>query len=190
MAKLKIFHTQNIATKKAKRHITTTTGKIDEVTALLHLTQLDVNGCEVNIINFIGRHEWNQLLPSLFNENGLMRAGGTKSKLIKSLKKETQVTTDFHLPKSKLKTAAVVETMFAVSQWSFNKGEAFGTIAKRYLHNMQNDIFEVSIFAVTDMTQTVSKLHTTNTGMPSQKKQMLKSVNNMLLLLHKCTKYF
>ena len=36
----------------------------------------------------------------------------------------------------------VVDAMFAVRQWSFHTGETFGAIAKRYLHNMLNDIPE------------------------------------------------
>ena len=69
-----------------------------------------------------------------------MRAGGTKSTLIKALKAETQATTVPHILHDKLQTAVVVDAMFAVRQWSFHKGETFGAIAKRYLHNMLNDI--------------------------------------------------
>lgn len=44
------------------------------------------------------------------------------------------------LPEEQHKTAGVVERMFVVRHWSFHKGETFGAIARRHLHNLLTDV--------------------------------------------------
>ena len=59
--------------------------KSDEVAALLRMTQMVNSGGEVDIVNFIGNNECSKNPPSLYNEDGTMRAAGTKaSPVIKS----------------------------------------------------------------------------------------------------------
>ena len=54
---------------------------------------MNASGGDVDVVNFIGKHECSKVPPSLFNEDGTMRAAGTKSSLVKILKEETEVTT-------------------------------------------------------------------------------------------------
>ncbi len=122
------FHTQNITVKKPKNP-SATTGKSGEVSALLRLTKLAVSGGEVDI-NLIGKHESSNFPPSLFNEDGSMRAGGTKSTLIKALKEGIQVTTVSHLSQDRAQNTCIADATLAVRQWSFHKGQTFGAIAK------------------------------------------------------------
>jgi len=49
----------------------------------------------------------------LFNEDGSMRAAGTKSTLVKALKEETKVSSSPSLPPEERKTAVVVDAMYA-----------------------------------------------------------------------------
>ena len=48
------------------------------------MTQIVASGGEVDIVNFIGNHECSKTPPSLFNEDGKMRAAGTKPVRLKS----------------------------------------------------------------------------------------------------------
>jgi len=95
------------------------TGKSDEVAALLHITQISASGGDVDVVNFIGKHECSKVPPSLFNDDGTMRAAGTKSSLMTILKEETEVTTSDFLPQGDWKTAVVVDVMHTIRHWSF-----------------------------------------------------------------------
>ena len=52
-----------------------------------------------------------------------MRAAGTKSSLVKALKKETKVNSVPHLPQEERKTAVVVDAMYNIQHWSFQRDE-------------------------------------------------------------------
>ena len=69
-----------------------------------------------------------------------MRAVGTKSSLVKTLKDETNVSCATELPTEERKTAVVVDAMHAIRQSSFQQEETFGAIARRYKHNLLNDV--------------------------------------------------
>ena len=138
IVKLNTFHTQNMKQKKS-RGKSSAPGKSNEVTALLRMTQIIASGGELDIVDFIGNHECSDLPPSHFQEDGGMRTG-TKASLVKILKEETKVTSIPDLPQNDKKTAIVVDAMCAIRQWSFHKGERFGTIAERYKHLLLNDV--------------------------------------------------
>ena len=70
-------------------------------------------------MNLIGNHGCIKTPASLFNENGTMRAAGTKASLVKILREETCVTAVPNLPHQNLKTA--------VCRWSFLKDETAAT---------------------------------------------------------------
>ena len=55
------------------------------------MTQIVASGVEVDIVNCIGNHDCSKTSPSLFNEDGKMRAAGTKASLVKVLREETCV---------------------------------------------------------------------------------------------------
>ena len=104
------------------------------------MIQIVASGGEVDIINFIGTNECSKTPPSLFNEDGTMRAAGTKASLVKVLKEETKVNTATNLPQQQRKTAVIVDAMHAVRHWSFHKYETFGAISQRYRNNLLNDV--------------------------------------------------
>ena len=83
------------------------------------MTLLVASGGEVDIMNFIGNHGCSKTPASLFNDNGTMRAAGTKACLVKVLREETCVTAVPNLPHQNLKTA--------VCRWSFLKDETAAT---------------------------------------------------------------
>ncbi len=114
-------------------------GKSNEVTALLRMTQIIASGGELNIVDFIGNHECSDFPPSLFQEDGSMRTG-TKASLVKILKEETKVNSIPNLLQDGKKTAVVVDAMCAIRHWSFQKGELFGTIAEQYKSLLLNDV--------------------------------------------------
>ncbi|XP_030833483.1 uncharacterized protein LOC105441519 [Strongylocentrotus purpuratus] len=138
IVKLNTFHTQNKKQKKSAPQ-TAKSGKSNEVTALLRMTQIVASGGELDIVDFIGNHECNEYPPSLFQDDGRMRKG-TKSSLVKTLKEVTKVTSTPDLPQHVRKTAVVIDAMCAIRHWSFNKGERFGTIAERYKYLLLNDV--------------------------------------------------
>lgn len=138
VVRLKTFHTQNLKPKKSKGK--SAPGKSDEVAPLLRITQIIASGGEVDIVNFIGNHECSKVPPSLFNEDGTMRASGTKATLVKTLKEETQVSTVSSLPNVERKTAVVVDAMYAIRHWSFQREETFGSISERYIHHLLKDV--------------------------------------------------
>ena len=84
------------------------------------MTQIVVSGGEVDIVNFIGNHECSKNPLSLFKEDGTMRAAETNVSPIKVLREET-VSAVPNLPKQNLKTAVVMDAMYAVQRWSFHK---------------------------------------------------------------------
>ncbi len=138
IVKLKTFHTQNAKAKKSTGK--SATGKSDEVTALLRITQINASGGDFDVVNFIGQHECSKVPPSLFNEDGTMRAAGTKAGLVKTLKDETKVTSVDVLPQGDWKTTVVVDAMHAIRHWSFKKNETFGNIADRYKEQLLKDV--------------------------------------------------
>ena len=91
-------------------------------------------------MNFIGNHECSKTPASLFNENGTMRAAGTKASLVKVLREETCVTAVPNLQHQSLKTAVVVDEIYAVCRWSFLKDETFGAVARLYRTHLPTDI--------------------------------------------------
>ena len=139
VVRLNTFYTQNASRKKPK-HQQAGPGKSNEVAALLRMTQLVASGGEVDIVNFIGNHECSKTPPSLFNEDGTMRGAGSKASLVKVLREETGVRAVPNLPQQNLKTAVVVDAMFAVRRWSFHKDETFGAVARRYMNNLLTDV--------------------------------------------------
>jgi len=139
IVKLKTFHTQNAKTKNTKQQ-PTAPGKSDEVVALLRMTQIIASGGEVDIVDFIGNHECSKIPQSLFNGDGTMRSAGAKANLVKTLKEETKVVSSPCLPKEHRKTAVVVDAMYAIRRWTFQKEEPFGSIATRYRNNLIQDV--------------------------------------------------
>ena len=93
-------------------------------------------------MNFIGNHGSSKTSASPFNENGTMRAAGTKASLVKVLREETCVTAVPNLPHQNLKTAVVVDAiyLYAVCRWSFLKDETFGAVARLYRNHLPTDI--------------------------------------------------
>ena len=91
-------------------------------------------------MNFIGNHECGKTPASLFNENGTMRAAGTKASLVKVMREETGVRTVPNLPHQNLKTAVVVDGIYAVRRWSFHNDETFGAVARRYTNHLPTEI--------------------------------------------------
>ena len=96
------------------------------------MTQMVAIGGEVGIVNLIGNHECSNTPPSLFNEDETTRAAGTNASPVKVLREETGVRAVPNLPQQNLKTAVVVDAMYAVRRWFFHKDETFGAAAKRY----------------------------------------------------------
>jgi len=74
-------------------------------------------------VNFMGKHGCSKRPPSLFNKDGSMRSGGTKSTFVKALKEETKVSSSPSLPPEERKTAVVMGAMYVIRQWSFHKGD-------------------------------------------------------------------
>ena len=91
-------------------------------------------------MNFIGNHGCSKTPASLFHENGTMRAAGTKASLVKVLREETCVTAVPNLPHQNLKTAVVVDAIYAASRWSVLKDETFGAVARLYRNHLPTDI--------------------------------------------------
>ncbi|KAK1903960.1 Calmodulin-regulated spectrin-associated protein 3 [Dissostichus eleginoides] len=139
VVKLNTFHKQNRMKPKKSGGKTSATGKSNEVTTLLRMTQIIASGGELNIVDFIGNHECSDLPPSPFQEDGSMRTG-TKASLVKILKYKTKVSSIPDLPQDCLKTAVVIDAMSAIRHWSFHTGEGFGVIAERYRHLLLNDV--------------------------------------------------
>ena len=100
------------------------------------MTQMVASGGEVGIVNLIGNHECSNTPPSLFNEDESMRAAGTNACPVKVLREETGVRAVPNLPQHNLKTAVVVDAMYAVRRWFFHKDETFGAAARLYRNHM------------------------------------------------------
>ena len=122
---------QGISYERLQRQLTTQSANIMQQVA---------SGGDVDVVNFIGKHECSKVPPSLFNEDGTMRAAGTKSSPVKILKEETEVTTSDLLPQGDWKTAVVVDAMHAIRRWSFKTNETFGDIAERYKEQLLKDV--------------------------------------------------
>ena len=104
------------------------------------MTQIVASCGEVGIVNFIGNHECSKTPPSLFNEDGTMRAAGTNVSPVKVIREETGVSAVPNQPQHNLKTAVVVGAMYAVRRWYFHKDETFGAVARRYRNHKPTDI--------------------------------------------------
>ena len=103
------------------------------------MTHIVASGGEDDILNFIGNHVYSKTHPSLFNEDGTMRAAGIIASPVKVLREATSVSAVPNLPQQNLQTAVVVDAMYAVRRWSFHKDDTFGAVARRY-RNMPTDI--------------------------------------------------
>ena len=136
--KLNTFHTQN---KKGKdKSDKQAQAKNKEVTALLRITQIAASGGNVDIIDFIGKHECANVPPSIFDDKGDMRSTKGKSALVKALLDETGVQTSDDLPTSVLRTSIVVDAMFNVRKWSFEKDVPFPVISNRYRESLVSNL--------------------------------------------------
>ena len=69
-----------------------------------------------------------------------MRAAGTEASLVKVLRDETRVRAVPNLPQQNMKTAVVVDAIYAVRRYSFHKEETFGAVARRYMNQLPTDI--------------------------------------------------
>jgi len=67
-----------------------------------------------------------------------MRAAGTKASLMKILKEETKMTTA-DLPQGDWKMTVVVDAMYTIRRWSFEKNQTFGDIV-RYKKQLLKDV--------------------------------------------------
>ena len=72
-------------------------------------------------MNLIGNHECSK--HSLSNTDGTLRAAGTRASLVKFMRDDSGVSAVSNLPQHNLKTAVVVDAMYAVRRWSFHKVE-------------------------------------------------------------------
>ena len=66
--RLNTFQTQNKINRAG--HMSTGSGKSDEVTALLQMTQIVASGGEAEVVKYIGSHECSNIPQSLFDDNG------------------------------------------------------------------------------------------------------------------------
>ena len=138
VVKLNTFHTQNQKQNKSQQKAKKTENN-DEISTLRRLTQIHASGEEMELSDFIGKHECSDYPPSLFQEDGSMRSG-TKSSLLKVLKEETGISPHQNLPEDDESTAVVVDAMGSIRRWSFHKGESYGAIAERYFHQLMSEI--------------------------------------------------
>ena len=133
IVKLNTFHTQDKKSKVSSRKQAPTKSK--EVTALLRIVQIRVSGGDVDVRDFIGNHECAENPPSLFDDQGNMRSTGNKSSLVKALETDTNVQPLEQIPESpstKMSTSVIVDAMFSIRKWSFEKDTPFLNIANRY----------------------------------------------------------
>ena len=77
------------------------------------MTQIMASGGNIDVTQYIGMHECSSYPPSLFSEEGSMHSGN-KSSLVKAILEETDVKITDQLPDSDLKTAVIVDAMFAI----------------------------------------------------------------------------
>ena len=69
-----------------------------------------------------------------------MRAAGTKASLVKVMREKAGVSAVPNLPQQNMKTAVVVDAIYAVRRWSFHKDEIFGAVARRYMNHLPTNI--------------------------------------------------
>ena len=98
------------------------------------------SGGEVDIVKFIGNHECSETPASHLNGDGTMRAAGANASLVKVLREKTCVRAVPNLPQHNLKTAVVVDAIYAVRRWSFHNDETFGAVACRYRNHLPTDV--------------------------------------------------
>ena len=96
------------------------------------MTHIVVTGGEVDMVNFGGNHECSKNPLSLFKEDGTMRAAGTNATPNNKVLRQETLSVVPNLPQQNLKTAVVVDAMYAVQRWSFHKDETFCAVARRY----------------------------------------------------------
>lgn len=138
VVKLNTFFTQNQG--KNCNQKAQTPGKSDEVTALLRMTQVIASGGSLDVQEYIGKHECSNYPPSLFNEDGTMRACGTKSGLVKAIKEDTGVSSCEMLPENDKAVAVVIDVMHWVRRLSFAKDDKFSAIALRYKQAILSEV--------------------------------------------------
>ena len=105
----------------------------------MRMTQVMASGVDVDITNFIGKHECADSPPSLFDENGQMRATGSKATLVKALKEETGVSDVSELLPG-LSMALIIDGMNCLRRWPFKKDVPFPEVAKRYQQQLLLDV--------------------------------------------------
>lgn len=138
VVKLQTFHVQKKISKKTQKP--QPPGKSNEIVALMRMTQVAATGGEVNVVEWIGQHECADFPPSLFDEHGHMRAPGTKATLVKALKMETGVSAVSELPGDRMKTAVIIDAMYDIRRWSFEKNVPFPDVAKRFTRLILDDV--------------------------------------------------
>ena len=137
VTKLHTFHSQNKKKSKGLSKKTILTGRSEEVTALLRITQVIASGAAVDIKQCIGEHECHKVPPSLFEENGSMRSGN-KASIVKALKERTGITESLTLPDGEYKTAVIIDAMHKIRKLSFEKDETFEEMNTRYKSSITN----------------------------------------------------
>ena len=137
MVKLHTFKkTQNFQSKTS----TKPSEKNADLTALLRITQIVACGGDIDIIKVIGEHECSKFPQSLFTSDGQMRNPGTKAAIVQTLLKESGITPATELTNDAVKTTLVVDAMYAIRKWSFQKGDTYEAIANRYKANLLEDV--------------------------------------------------
>ena len=104
------------------------------------MTQMVASGGEVDIVNLIGNHECSKTPPSLYNEDGIMRAAGTNASPVKVLREETGVSVVPNLPQHNLKTAVVpqrneIHDLMNIHEQFMNIHEQFVNISHIWFMN-------------------------------------------------------
>ncbi len=101
-----------------------------EVKALLHMTQIVASGSDLDVNNVIGDHECSEYPPSMFENEHLIKD------LIKPYpgvvcNRETAIEMDSE-------RILVVDAIYVIRKWSFQKGQRFDTIADniKMKHNL------------------------------------------------------
>ena len=138
ITKLQTFHSQNNKKKKTSKKKVALSGRSEEVTALLRITQVIASGAAVDVKQCIGEHECHKVPPSLFGEDGSMRTTGNKASLVKAVKDITHVKECTSIPSGDRKIAVVTDAMNMVRRLSFKEGETFGAVAQRYGEHLVN----------------------------------------------------
>lgn len=105
---LNTFQTQGNAKVSTNKPIIP--GRTDEVTTLLRLTQDLASGGTIDVIQYIGNHEFSRTPPALFEESKAMRSTSGAT-LVHARKQETRVDSIPELPQTGTCRAFIVDVM-------------------------------------------------------------------------------